>query len=1259
MNSLITADDWKQIAETVINYRMTCIISPTGTGKTLGVPIALANLAKDKGIHNFRIYVVLPTSFAVHLAYQAQCDIQSSINGVEVGYAAEKQRHNVEKANIIYVTSNYFLNLMLNFIGKQNDVVLADAVMLDEIHVGSLDYQIIMSLWEALLANNRDMALSSRLLLSSAILDPRLLAPLYEPGRSIPNINLHPKETNVVNYYTKYTEDNLYSLTRYTLMAGIVWDSHLQPNLTGNFLVFLPGKSQIKHVRKILNDKMAGTQAKKMVILDVFGGMPAETRKKIISLTISDERTIILATPVAEHSITIPGITLVVDSMVAYIPKSRNTSGIHLSLGYISQASAIQRSGRAGRTTNSGVCIRMCSEETYNNLSVTQNEESHRIPLHRSIIKYFKHKLDRKLDPTKVYAYSQLKDVKKDVRNIASLILSDHTPDIMIRNISGAISNLYRRDIIVYQNNNLVTSDLGYFVSLFDLSVDNSTILWHLLFDISNKVNGALFYPSVALVCMIDCYSGFGGQGYWQTQGNRENLGYSMFNGENDIHVLLNIWKKWMGYWVDKNRPEKYKNAMSDWTNNNRIHFRKLSDVWSQIKDVIFKLRKYNQNMVQTYNQSKWPEMNLEAKSWSESDSVQILISFKNILREHYDDRLLISENTKLEPNKPLFFTNIYNHKYRLSVDRSIVQYSGDNQPNVLYSLLDMQQGNRYTVLLGFLYYEQNIQSSTQRLKNIQNKDYDMLLGLLENNPVEKKPETQVSQLPQQTITTIEYVPKNKPIAYDITDLEYDIPAFLLDDDEPKNSISTEIDPKVLDKMVSLSISVGDVKPLNFVDINMAKTRPIKFSSEVAVEPYDTTGTINVADSMSVSNIQLNIENKEMKSRLDEIMSHISNLKSSVSISEFWNSLYKLLQWRDQVVRLTKERKINLPKNKWYNILARSFIDYFAKSNKYFWDKLLSEYDKQTRPQKIQGRQVLIDAWTETKNIIVPVMSPIQVTSEALIMEPYRMKTAKDWGEYLKKQTTTTEELIRLFGRYIFLVPYEPFWYHNPDIDEYLVNYFDQIHYTYATPFTHENKDVSYQSLFAGDKVFGARKLKVNPLETSVTINIVPRTEKMVARTMKAAKMASEEVNLWILPYWKGLNTIRGISVNKSKMLNTIHDKVELSEDYWIAITGKMHEKTRQDHLRNIQILLQNLGKLKPVYGYQLISANRPIESLIIKHISPRYNQNNQISNIGSPRSIQTSRPKSELQPIILPKNYLSPSQYKAIPNRRLFILKV
>jgi ATP-dependent helicase HrpB len=153
------------------------------------------------------------------------------------------------------------------------------------------------------------------------------------------------------------------------------------PASGGDCLVFLPGVGEIRQVGKRL---ATWCERQSIRVLELYGDLPAEKQDEVLEPSI--ERKLILSTNVAETSLTIPGVTLVIDSGLARINRYDEPTGLdRLALSPISQASADQRAGRAGRT-QAGVCIRLWPEAAHRHRPLFEEPEVRRVDLAGAVL---------------------------------------------------------------------------------------------------------------------------------------------------------------------------------------------------------------------------------------------------------------------------------------------------------------------------------------------------------------------------------------------------------------------------------------------------------------------------------------------------------------------------------------------------------------------------------------------------------------------------------------------------------------------------------------------------------------------------------------------------------------------------------------------------------------------------------------------------------------------------------------------------------
>ena len=328
----------EQIRKKILENQVVIICGSTGSGKTTQLPkIALsAGLGRKGCIGCTQPRRIAASSLAARVANELDCRY-----GEEVGCKVRFDDSTSASTVIKFMTDGILLA------ETRSDPLLLqyDCIILDEVHERSLNVDFLLGYLKLLLEKRPDL----KLLISSATLESDRISrffgncPVEEvEGRLFPieDIYLPPEEEE------ELTE---------TITRGIEFLNELDPR--GDILVFLPGEREIRDCAEML----AGRDLRGTSILPLFGRLSAEDQKRVFLP--SRSRRIVLATNVAETSLTIPGIRYVVDSglvrLSRYNPRTRIQE---LRVEFISQASARQRRGRCGRLRD-GVCVHLYSEE--------------------------------------------------------------------------------------------------------------------------------------------------------------------------------------------------------------------------------------------------------------------------------------------------------------------------------------------------------------------------------------------------------------------------------------------------------------------------------------------------------------------------------------------------------------------------------------------------------------------------------------------------------------------------------------------------------------------------------------------------------------------------------------------------------------------------------------------------------------------------------------------------------------------------------
>ena len=331
------------IKKIILAHQVTIICGETGSGKTTQLPkICLdVGLGKQKMIGHTQPRRIAARSVAGRIAEELNTPL-----GEMVGYKIRFMDQVTKTTSIKVMTDGILLA------ETQNDPMLSqyDAIIIDEAHERSLNIDFLLGYLSNLLQKRRDL----KIIITSATIDVDKFsqhfsdAPIIQvSGRTFPvDIVYSPLQ--------KITEDANESVEDAILRTidELVGNS-------GDILVFLPGERDIHDCKKFLSEKLIG----KFEVLPLFSRLPINEQQKIFKP--GGIRRVILATNIAETSLTVPRIKFVIDAgfarVVRYSPKLKIEQ---LLIEKISKASANQRSGRCGRIAP-GICIRLFDEEDF------------------------------------------------------------------------------------------------------------------------------------------------------------------------------------------------------------------------------------------------------------------------------------------------------------------------------------------------------------------------------------------------------------------------------------------------------------------------------------------------------------------------------------------------------------------------------------------------------------------------------------------------------------------------------------------------------------------------------------------------------------------------------------------------------------------------------------------------------------------------------------------------------------------------------
>ena len=347
-NTLPVHEKLEEIKKAIAENQVTIICGETGSGKTTQLPKICLELGRGAAglIGHTQPRRLAARSVAERIAEELKSEIGSA-----VGYKVRFTDHTSRDACVKLMTDGILLA------ETQTDRYLAtyDTIIIDEAHERSLNIDFLLGYLKQLLPRRPDL----KVIITSATIDAERFsqhfngAPVLEvSGRT------YPVEILYRPLASKDEDDAEVELTDAIVDAA----DELARHGEGDILVFLPGEREIREAAEALRKS---TLRRNDEILPLFARLSHAEQHKIFHPS-GAKRRIVLATNVAETSLTVPGIKYVIDTGLARVKRySARAKVEQLHVEKISQAAARQRSGRCGRVS-AGVCIRLFSEEDFN-----------------------------------------------------------------------------------------------------------------------------------------------------------------------------------------------------------------------------------------------------------------------------------------------------------------------------------------------------------------------------------------------------------------------------------------------------------------------------------------------------------------------------------------------------------------------------------------------------------------------------------------------------------------------------------------------------------------------------------------------------------------------------------------------------------------------------------------------------------------------------------------------------------------------------
>jgi len=316
------------------------LVAPPGAGKTTLVPLALLDAPWSA---SGRIVLLEPRRLAARAAARRMAALLGEEPGDTVGYAMRMERKVSARTRILVVTEGVLARMIIDDPALEG----VSAVIFDEFHERSLDGDFALAL---ALDVKGALRPDLRLIVMSATLDGARVASLLDgapvlesEGRSFP-VDIRYAE----RAHETAIEEAVASAVR-----------QLVAEQSGSVLAFLPGQREIARTQELLSGRLP----ENVDLVPLHGGLDGQAQDAAIRPAASGRRKVVLATAIAETSVTIDGVTAVVDSGLSRLPKYEPDTGLtRLETVRVSRASADQRAGRAGRTAP-GVALRLWRRE--------------------------------------------------------------------------------------------------------------------------------------------------------------------------------------------------------------------------------------------------------------------------------------------------------------------------------------------------------------------------------------------------------------------------------------------------------------------------------------------------------------------------------------------------------------------------------------------------------------------------------------------------------------------------------------------------------------------------------------------------------------------------------------------------------------------------------------------------------------------------------------------------------------------------------
>ena len=329
------------------------LVAPPGAGKTTRVPLALA---QEPWAAGKKIIVLEPRRLAARAAAAHMAATLGEAVGETVGYRVRFASKVSRKTRVELVTEGVFTRMVLD------DPALdgVAALLFDEFHERSLDADLGLALARDVQRGLRD---DLKILVMSATIDGARVAKLLGDAPVVES------EGRAFPVETRYLGRDAAAPIERQVADAAARAVRAEP---GSVLAFLPGAAEIRRAETFVKERIDDPS---IDVVALFGALEADVQDRAIAPSPKGRRKIVLATSIAETSLTIEGVRIVIDCGLSRVPRYEPDVGLtRLETVRVSRASADQRRGRAGRT-EPGVCYRLWDEPQTSSLAASSTPE--------------------------------------------------------------------------------------------------------------------------------------------------------------------------------------------------------------------------------------------------------------------------------------------------------------------------------------------------------------------------------------------------------------------------------------------------------------------------------------------------------------------------------------------------------------------------------------------------------------------------------------------------------------------------------------------------------------------------------------------------------------------------------------------------------------------------------------------------------------------------------------------------------------------